>query len=143
VERQVELLDIPPTILDMVGIPIPAEFEGQSFVSLFSAGSATPYDKRYALSAVAETRNYGDAKQSVRTSKWKYIFHPASGREELYDLERDPGEDDNVVDAHRDVAAKLRTFLQDPSLIEKLESPTAPMVGPEDREILKELGYIE
>jgi len=143
VARQVELLDLAPTILDLIGIAPPAGFEGESFVSLFSDAARIAYEKPYALSVVGETKNYGDAKQSVRTEEWKYIVHPSSGREELYRLTTDPGERQNLVERYPEIAASLRDHLQDPSKIENLESPSAPRVGEEDREILRALGYIE
>jgi len=143
VTAQVELLDLPPTILDLIGAASPAEFEGRSFLSLLAGQGGAPYDKHYARSAVAEIPHYGDAKQSVRTDEWKFIFHPASGREELYRLTTDPEERHDVAEAHREVVARLKAFLQDPDRIEALESLTTPNLGPEDREILKALGYIE
>ena len=143
VTAQVELLDLPPTILDLIGVPSPDDLEGRSFLSLLAGQTSAPYDKRYARSAVADIPHYGDAKQSVRTEEWKYIFHPASGREELYRLTTDLEEHYDVAEAHPDVVASLREFLQDPDRIEALESLTAPNLGPEDREILKALGYIE
>jgi arylsulfatase A-like enzyme len=143
VTAQVELLDLPPTILDLIGAAAPAELEGRSFLSLLAGQTSAPYDKRYARSAVAEIPHYGDAKQSVRTDEWKYIFHPASGREELYRLTGDPEELHDVSEAHPDVVESLGEFLQDPDRIEALESLTTPHLGPEDREILRALGYIE
>jgi arylsulfatase A-like enzyme len=143
VARQVELLDLAPTILELVGVTAPATFEGSSFLSLFSDEARVPYEKRFALSAVAETKEYGDAKQSVRTEEWKYILHPASGREELYYLATDPEERHDRVETNPEVVADLRRLVRDPRQIESLESPSAPKVGPADREILKALGYIE
>ena len=91
--------------------------------------------------AVAES--IGSAKQSVRTSEWKYILHSATGQEELYHLPTDPDERDNLIGDRPGIASNLRTFLQDPDRIEQLESPNNPMVSPEDQEILRALGYIE
>jgi len=143
VTTQVELLDLPPTILDLIGIRPPDDLEGKSFVSLLAGETSTHYDKRYARSAVAEITHYGDAKQSVRTEEWKYIFHPASGREELYRLTTDPEERHDVAEAHPDVVASFEKLLQDPHRVEALESLTTPKLGDKDREILKALGYIE
>jgi arylsulfatase A-like enzyme len=143
VTAQVELLDLPPTILDLIGIASPEDLEGRSFLSLLAGETSAPYGKLHARSAVADIAHYGDAKQSVRTEEWKYIFHPASGREELYRLTADPEERHDVAEARPDVVANLREFLQDPDRVEALESLTAPNLGPEDREILEALGYIE
>ena len=143
VTTQVELLDLPPTLLDLIGITPPEDLEGKSFLSLLAGETGAPYDKRYARSAVAEIPHYGDAKQSVRTEEWKYIFHPASGREELYRLTADPEERRDLAEAHPEVVASFGELLQDPDRVEALESMTAPKLGDKDREILRALGYIE
>jgi arylsulfatase A-like enzyme len=143
VDRQVELLDVAPTILDLIGLPAPEGIEGESFASLLARGGFPPYEKTHAISAVATTRNYGAAKQAVRTAEWKYILHPKSGTEELYHLTRDPAETRNVAAKHPEVTKLLRVHLQDPAAIEQLESPEAPQVGDDDLEVLKALGYIE
>ena len=47
-------------------------------------------------------------KVMVRNSRWKYIFFANGGREQLFDLNSDPGELCNLADAKHDVVAGLR-----------------------------------
>ena len=93
VEGTVSLLDIAPTVLDLVGGPAEPRFEGVSLVRPASGGSAyaelpsTPAGKEPVqdLAVVHGTR--------------KLATTPA-GREEFYDLARDPGErEPNGLDA--------------------------------------------
>ncbi len=142
IDRQVELMDVAPTILDLVGLRGPDGIDGESFASLLTDGDFPPYEKTHAISAVASTRNYGSAKQAIRTNEWKYIVHQ-SGAEELYDLTRDPGETRNLAAARPEVIRTLRAHLQDSGAIDRLESPEAAQVSDEDLEVLKALGYIE
>jgi choline-sulfatase len=47
-------------------------------------------------------------KVMVRKDDWKYIFMANGGREQLFDVARDPGELRNLVGSHAEVAAGLR-----------------------------------
>ena len=46
--------------------------------------------------------------KSVRTSKWKLIINEYNNTRELYDLENDPDEKNNVVENYTDVEQTLR-----------------------------------
>jgi hypothetical protein len=47
----------------------------------------------------------------VREDRWKYILDVRDGRDELFDLSVDPGEQKNVAGLHPDVCARLRSRL--------------------------------
>jgi arylsulfatase A-like enzyme len=118
ITQQVSLLDLAPTILDIVGIEKPRSFLGDSLLGLMR-GSGTELGR---LGAISETdvlpaglRLRGDQKRldakrrviSFRTDKWKYIY-TEGGQDELYCLETDPGERENLIDTQPETAAKLR-----------------------------------
>jgi arylsulfatase A-like enzyme len=86
VARQVQLVDVMPTILKSQGLPVPAGIVGRPLEASFDeAGPERP--------AVFETSYFEDAAYGARTSEAKYVrrFHPASV-ERFFDLRRDPGE---------------------------------------------------
>ena len=93
-------LDIAPTILDRLRLPVPVSWEGQSLLS------ATPrrftnhqtYFPPYRFAVVARD---GDA-------LFKFIATPQYGIEELYDLTEDDGERRNLVTERPELAAALR-----------------------------------
>jgi glucan phosphoethanolaminetransferase (alkaline phosphatase superfamily) len=93
-------VDIAPTILDRLRLPVPASWQGQSLLS------ATPrrftnhqtYFPPYRFAVVARD---GDA-------LFKFIATPQYGIEELYDLAGDDGERRNLVTERPQLAAALR-----------------------------------
>ena len=142
VEDQVALIDVMPTVLDLMGWnPIP-KMEGNSLRSLFSGEKSYPHQLCYIESVAAMMDRNWAPLQGVRSEKWKYINAPEP---ELYDLQSDPEENDNIFDKKPEIAMKLKEELQD--MIAK--SPSAPMpriseykMDEETREKLRSLGYI-
>jgi arylsulfatase A-like enzyme len=97
IDRQVRLIDLQPTILDLVGVAPPFATDGRSLVPLLEGRTAEhPTDAwTYAASS-----NLGLALR--RDEDLKYLFPNAAWselaeREELYDLGADPGEDNNLA----------------------------------------------
>jgi len=103
IDQPVGLVDMMPTVLDLVGAPVPADLDGRSTVRLMrSPPGAT--DVLYAETLYPRLHFGWSELVSVRDSRFKLIRgrHP-----ELYDYRQDPGETRNLADAHRDVAARL------------------------------------
>ncbi len=103
-------IDMAPTLLSLAGVPAPACMQGKSLVPLMD-GTAGPWRKDFFYEHLFERDNIPKS-EGVRTTRWKYIryFEQEPVYEELYDLERDPHEENNLVAAssHRDVLASLR-----------------------------------
>jgi len=90
--RQVDLV---PTVLDLLGVPAPADLDGRSLARLVR-GEPLPQEP---LSSYAETffplESFGWSPLfQIRTARWKYVEAPTP---ELYDLENDPLEARNVA----------------------------------------------
>jgi len=92
--HQVELLDVSPTICNLIGIKLPESFQGKSlFTTSHSEGVISEY---------AEKNESGF---SFRNMKWKFILIIRKGgiRRELYDLTKDKKETLNVYERNKDI----------------------------------------
>jgi hypothetical protein len=96
---QVRLLDVLPTVLDLMGIRQESHLEGVSLEPLI-AGDGSPDDSKTALLsgkfAYSESILYGTEKKSVTAYPWKLIYDAATGDRMLYNLADDPAEQCDV-----------------------------------------------
>ncbi|HVO11810.1 MAG TPA: sulfatase-like hydrolase/transferase [Vicinamibacteria bacterium] len=135
VTEPVRHVDLLPTILEAVGLDLPAGTDGRSLLPL-AAGRLPPAAATYfeALTAAA-TRGWAPLYGLIRGSE-KYIDLPLP---ELYDLASDPREEKNLAASRPQDVARLRALLldlrrSDPGLQRAEESPEA-------LERLRALGY--
>jgi arylsulfatase A len=69
------------------------------------------------------------SKQAVRTGRWKGVRQPmVTGKVEVYDLEKDPGEARDVAAAHPELASRLGRLMDEAHTPSDLW--TAPSEGP-------------
>jgi arylsulfatase A-like enzyme len=114
---QVRNLDFAPTFLDLAGLPKPPRFEGVSVLPVAS-GKIAPQDWE-APDFVYEyywewTFPMTPTTFAIERGGLKYIqYHGVWDIEELYDLSRDPGEMQNLIDdpAYFDRKLELRKAL--------------------------------
>ena len=106
VDRPVSLMDLGPTLLDLAGAtPLPAA-TGTSFRPLL--GRSEVPRPEYPDAAISEHLGA----RMIRRGKWKYC-HYLELPDELYDLETDPGEMNNLAEdlEKADLCAELRLLL--------------------------------
>ena len=93
-------VDIAPTILDRLGLPIPDSWEGQSLLA--------PMARRYTYHQTYFFPNRFAVIDRDGPALFKFIATPQYGDEELYDLDRDLHEAHNLVAEQPALAARLR-----------------------------------
>jgi arylsulfatase A-like enzyme len=96
--RVASLADTAPTVLDLLGLPAPAGYEGRSLLS---------GPERMALFCT----DYGLGLLGVRDGRWKAIQEVETGRTKLFDLEDDPGEQHDRSGDYPDRAEAYRAHL--------------------------------
>lgn len=150
VTEQVELIDVAPTLLDLLGIDIPGQMVGESFAKSLR-GEAWASDGR----AVSESVCLGPEWKALRTPQYKLIavgagdgdrsgFPDRVAREELYDLESDPREQQSVLAAHPGIASDLRKQLRSELASDGQAEPAdAAVIDDALMERLRALGYVE
>ncbi len=135
IRELVSLIDLPPTLLDAAGIPVPEVMQGRSILPLLK-GEKQNWPKEVFVQ-ISESQ----VGRAIRTHRWKYgVTAPdKSGwddsasdvyvEEYLYDLHADPHELNNLIgiESYRDVVRDLRA-----RLIERMvqAGETAPEIRP-------------
>lgn len=134
----VSLTDIYPSILGVLQIPWKERVSGVSFEPSLRGGSITPRDCYSETEACYAA--YGWAPQaSVANDRWKFIN---SVRPELFDLQNDPSEKNNLAESEPDQLEQMRELFT--SVRAKMaDVPTADVKhDPRHLQQLKALGYV-
>lgn len=163
IDDWVGIIDLPPTILDILGIPLSNEFQGISLLPLLSKGD------HQARTFAAEASHWGNQKCLIRDG-YSYLFdqYPPIGEDlfywkrfirtwriimnysanELYDLEKDPEEGQNILSENpnleKDMRSNLLKRIRD-NLALKISGPMANIfeLDKKTKKELESLGYIK
>ena len=147
IAEPVELVDLLPTLMDLLGLPVDSrQLVGRSLVDAMIAGRADPDRMVHARS-----NRTVDPVYALRRGDWKWLVHSRDGRQELYDLAADPGETTDLVAAGGADDALLEEFHGAFGRWLRGEHVEAGAASPVDNrqmdadviESLRSLGYIE
>jgi arylsulfatase A-like enzyme len=119
-EFVVHSLDLAATICEVAETPIPATFQGESLVKLFSGNSRL---NREDVLGMYHGNQFGlYSQRMLRNREWKYVWN-ATAEDELYHLQRDPGELHNLAQAPdcQPILAEMRQRLV--GWMEKIHDP--------------------
>ena len=152
--QPVELVDVLPTVLDLLGVGSPGCLHGTSLVPYLERPDRTGAGKP----AFTE---YGDTRiATVLHDGWKLVSNPDGmtpecmpkapldlypiADVELYDLTSDPAERNNLADAHPDRVEKLRTLLKahQADMCSPGGDPGSQEIPEDLKKELKALGYV-
>jgi len=141
ISELVGLVDIAPTICSAAKIPVPDHVQGKDLSVYLNKKTANTGKERFMYcESLFPTKHKGNALLGVITKKWKYI---QTTRPELYNISKDPAEENNLVTTHPQRAHLFRENLK---LILREQSYKGPRdsfsTDEKSAKKLKSLGYI-
>ena len=103
IDEPVSTIDLLPTLVDLLDVPLPARVDGVSLLPLLEQ-EAFERGPLFSQATQPMGRHEGQHEwrdlqkpRCIRAGKWKYIHAPYLDLEQLYDLESDPGEMHNLL----------------------------------------------
>jgi choline-sulfatase len=143
----VQLIDIMPSLADMLGIRLNGQIEGESFFPFKSKKN-----RNFAFSEVSTDRMVAGSRinmvdQSITFGDWQLIYekvdNDGAATDELYNLKTDPQELHNVAPVEKErlkfLKQKLDEWIRRPRIA--VERTTTPL-DEEARKKLRSLGYL-
>ena len=131
VDAPAQLIDLYPTVLDVLGLELPNALPGASLLGLETGEMRSLYGETY-----FPRLHFG---WSDLASIIEYPYHLISGPDpELFDLAADPAERNNILEQKRAEAFRLRQALE--AANDDFQAPGA--VDPATRQMLAALGYV-
>jgi|GEM_PF-346748 len=142
VTAPVSLVDVTPTILDLLGLPAAQPTQGLSLL----AASSEELSRRPVWAETFPPESPW-RRQAVLFDGWKLIRTMESEPpvDELFDLRADPGELHNLATSHPERAAMLLALLnrlEDRPKNAPEVTPASPRLSDEERARLRSLGYL-
>jgi arylsulfatase A-like enzyme len=142
------LVDLVPTLLDLVGLPVPAAVEGVSRASeLWGVGSpgAEPDRSEASPGKRVSEIDWQLSLRSVMTGDWHLIVDRRTGRSRLFAVPDDPREATDLAKEHEEVVDALLDHLSrfDAARERRDPVPLLEQLTPEERERLRRLGYAQ
>ena len=151
VQQQVQHIDIPPTVCDLVGIRAPGAFEGRSLLPAIKKGAPAQYafiESRSVPAGFLTASETPEYQYAVRTTDWKLMFNrftDGTAYYKFYHLTSDPLEANDVLMAQQERVAVFKAAL-DGFLLRQKQNTAGPLrkaLTEENVKALKSLGYAQ
>lgn len=145
VRQQVRLIDLYPTLLDLVGIPLEHRVQGRSLVPLLAGGRLPSGD------ALSESTYWGPLEfKTLRSERFKYMMaepkkvdSERSGWATLFDLDSDPKETQDVAADEPEIFDRMKSLMEILLSDGEAAEETVPAdLDPELKKQLQALGYL-
>ena len=111
-------IDLAPTLLDFAGVTSPDAMDGRSLLPLLKGEIPADWRTSFLIQYNSDTvfpRVHKMGYRAIRTQRWKYIrYLELEGMDELYDLQTDPYEMQNIIGQPQsnEVLSRLKAELQ-------------------------------
>ena len=119
---------IPPTVAALLDVP--ADFDGRSVLPVLRGEEPPEREPVVSVAVRGESVTQqpiprrladGDLLVAARTDRWTYIHSTRTDDRELYDRETDPGQEENVLEAHEDADGRAPLEELDDAVRERIE----------------------
>ncbi|WP_057935624.1 sulfatase-like hydrolase/transferase [Algoriphagus resistens] len=124
----VYLYDLYPTLSELAGLPTPSQVDGKSLAPILTGKTAKARNSLFTA--------YRNTVRAVRTSEWKLIRYPERAYTQLFNLENDPLELNNLAEnpEHFSTKDQLMNLLND---WQKISGDTTVLTAT----VIKQLDY--
>ena len=102
--------DVMPTFAEIVGAPIPEQTDGLSFLPLLVGAPQKKHEFlnwEYQMSGWFQTLPKGGFRQSIRRENWKAVRYGVNTETELYNLDHDISEAQNLAKAYPQIVEEM------------------------------------
>jgi arylsulfatase A-like enzyme len=106
VEQDMATMDVLPTVMDLLGLKIPAGLDGQSFAQVLADGMPVAAER-----PVFHMWREGFTTEALRYGDWKLVRDRDNLPWELYNLRDDPGETKDLASVNPDKLHELRRVM--------------------------------
>jgi len=142
IDKLVELTDVVPTLMDIAGIDIPSELDGQSLLPLIEDPSGDSGGFRDILIACGGINNSGKRTFSLFDGKFRLIKDIRwSDTPLLYDISIDPKEENDISGEHSELVELYSAFID--LLYSGDSTEDVFEYDFETLEMLRSLGYVQ
>ena len=140
ISDQVRSIDVMPTVIEFLHLSPGVEVQGVSLWPLIREGRRVPSNYAYLETLYPRTYMGWSELRAMRTDSWKLIVAP---HPELYNLERDPQETNNLIAQYPADASQLQKKLWEVAGEQNRQEKVASgSLDPKTRRELESLGYV-
>jgi arylsulfatase A-like enzyme len=107
--------DLMPTFAEVAGTQIPEQTDGLSFLPLLLGKKQEKHDVltwEFQLSGWFQTLPDGGFRQSARRDNWKAVRYGIHSETELYDLDQDLSESNNLAGEHPEIVEEMNKLME-------------------------------
>jgi len=140
VKGRVRVVDVAPTVLEVAGVPVPSQMQGQSLLRIARTNPDAD-QAAYARSDFPQQAFGWSPLESWRAGKYLYIRAP---KPELYDVSVDPQAAKNLAQTSKAILATMATQLEafDSHFGNRASQPEASGLSSSEAQKLASLGYV-
>jgi len=133
--------DVMPTLAELAGAKVPASIDGISVTPRILGGKQEQPDRFLYWEKIPQNKGGTPAawSQAVRWGKWKALRNKPRLPLELYDLEADIAEKNNVAAKHPEVVREIEDYLKTARTVSRTYPQEAPSWGYDRRDT----GYVK